>query len=95
MLVACIWATRRRGSLNCDGSGGRWQWRGGRVVIGDALKQPVKVVSGESPVERLGDGVVAVFEGGEAVGDPVEVDEVVGGDDFALDDGEHDLDPLG
>ena len=36
--------------------------------------------------------VVAVLEGGEAVGDLVEVGEVVGGDDFALDDREDDLD---
>ena len=36
--------------------------------------------------------VVAVLEGGKAVGDLVEVEKVVGVDDFALDDGEDDLD---
>ena len=36
--------------------------------------------------------VVAVFEGGDPVGELVEVGEVVGGEDLALDDGEVDLD---
>ena len=61
-------------------------------MVGDALQEPVKVVSGESPVERLGDGVVTLGESGEAVGDLVQVGEVVGGDDFSADDGEDDLD---
>jgi hypothetical protein len=60
--------------------------------LGDALEHAGEVVSGESPVERLGDGVVAVLEGGETVGDLVEIVKVVGGDDFALDDREDDLD---
>jgi hypothetical protein len=61
-------------------------------VAGDALEEPGQVLSGESPVERLRQGVVAILEGGETLGDLVEVVEVVGGDDFALDDGEDDLD---
>ena len=45
----------------------------------DALGEGGKVVSGEPPVERLRQFVVAVLEGGKAVGDLVEVEKVVGG----------------
>src|SRR5579871_1239401 len=61
-------------------------------MIGDALDHAGEVVTDESPVERLGGGVVAVLEGGETIGDLLEVRGVVGSDDFALDDGEDDLD---
>jgi hypothetical protein len=61
-------------------------------VAGHALEESAQVVPGESPVEGFRGGVVAVLEGGETVGDLVEVVEVVGGDDFALDDGEDDFD---
>src|SRR5579859_6609355 len=92
-LVASIWAIRQRGSpIWADGSSGGWQWRAGRIMHGDSLEEPARVVSGESPVERIGQVVVAVLEGGEPVGDLVEVEKVVGGDDFALDDEEDDLD---
>jgi hypothetical protein len=42
-------------------------------------------------LEWSGGAVVAGLEVGEAFDDDVEVREVVGGDDFALDDGEEDL----
>ena len=58
----------------------------------DALEQAVEVFSGEPPVERFSGLVVAVFESGKARGDLVEVEKVVGGDDFALEDGKDDLD---
>ncbi len=47
--------------------------------------------AGEFPAERSGDGVVADLECGEAVADLAEVGEVVGVEDFALDDGEVDF----
>jgi hypothetical protein len=75
-------------SSGCGAQGGG----GCRVQLADAGEQADQVVSGESPVEGFARLVVAVFEGGETVADLVEVGEVVGGDDFALDDGEDDLD---
>ena len=63
----------------------------GFVVGVDAVQQVVEVGAGEFPVERSGDGVVADLECGEAVADLAEVGEVVGVDDFALDDGEVDF----
>jgi hypothetical protein len=44
------------------------------------------------PVERGGDLVVVVLESVEALDDGLEAGEVVRGQHFALDDGEHDLD---
>jgi hypothetical protein len=60
-------------------------------VLGDAPEEVIEVVSGEGPVEGFGGLVVAIFEAGQPVGDLVEIGEVVGGDYFALDDGEDDL----
>lgn len=60
-------------------------------MVGDALREPVKVVSGEGAVERLGQSVVAVGEGGETLCDLVQVVEITGRYDFALDDGKDDL----
>jgi len=51
----------------------------------------VEVVAGELPSEGRGDLFVAAAEGQELRLERVEVGEVVGGDDFALDDGEVDL----
>jgi hypothetical protein len=63
----------------------------GLVVGVDAVQQVVKVVTGEFPAERPGDGVVASLERGEAVADLVQAGEVVGGEGFALDDREADF----
>jgi len=57
----------------------------------DAVQQVVEVGAGELPAERSGDGVVEGLECGEAAGDLVQVGEVAGVEDFALDDGEVDL----
>jgi hypothetical protein len=57
----------------------------------DAVEQGIEVGAGELPVERLGNGVVAGLERGEAVADLAGVGEVVGCDDFAQDDGEVDF----
>lgn len=54
-------------------------------MCGDALEEPVEVGAGESPVERCGGGVVAGVEGQHPFGECVEVGEVVGGEDLALD----------
>ena len=61
---------------------------------GAALEGTVQVVSGERLVKRVGHGVVAVLECGEAFGDLLEVGESLGGDDFAPDDGKDDLDVI-
>src|SRR6266508_5864414 len=47
---------------------------------------------GELPLERLRGGLVASLEGKQASLHLLEVGEVVGGEDFALDDGVVDLD---
>jgi hypothetical protein len=73
-----------RGSRQGCGSDG--------VVLGDALKELVEVVSGEGPVEGCGRVVVVVFEVGQASGDLVQIEKVVGVDDLALNEREDDLD---
>ena len=50
-----------------------------------------EVGAGELPLERLGDLLVAAAEREELLFERVEVGEVVGGQDFALDDREVDL----
>src|SRR5258708_12954585 len=55
------------------------------------LQQVIEIGAGEVPVERPGDGVVADFEGSQAVADLVQAGEVVGCKGFALDDGEVDF----
>lgn len=57
----------------------------------EAGQELVQVGAGESPVEWAGRGVVVLFEGEDLRGEAVEVSEVVGGEQFALDDGEVDL----
>ena len=52
-------------------------------MTGNAFGHPGEVVSGESPLERLGEAVITALESGETVGDLVEVGEVVRGNDFA------------
>ncbi len=83
MIAGAGWAVGRSG-------GDQWDGRG-LVVGSDPLEELVEVVSGEAPVEWSGDGIVAVLEGGQALGDLVGVGEVVGVDDLALHDGEVDL----
>jgi hypothetical protein len=51
----------------------------------------VELVAGEFPLEGRGDLLVAAAERQEVLLERVEVGEVVGGDDLALDDGEVDL----
>ena len=70
------------------GNGGGSAW----LVGVDASAQLDQVGPGEGPVERSGGGVVVGFEGDEPGGEGVEIGEVAGLDDFALDHGEDDLD---
>ena len=62
------------------------------VVSSDACEELVQVGAGESPVERAGGVVVVLLEGEDLGGEFVQVLEVVGGEQFSLDDGEVDLD---
>ena len=57
----------------------------------DAVHEVVQVAGGEFPAERPGGLVVAVYEAEQGPGQMLEAGEVVGGDDFLLDDGEEDL----
>jgi hypothetical protein len=61
------------------------------LVLADACHEFAQVGGGEFPVERAGGPVVAVYEGQQGDGKLVEAGEVVGGDDFLLDEGEEDL----
>ena len=64
----------------------------GWVVVGvDAVEEVLEFASSELPVEGSGDGVVPGLERGQPFADLIEVGEVVGGYDLALDDGEVDL----
>jgi hypothetical protein len=60
-------------------------------VAADAVHEVVQVGGGEFPAERPGGLVVAVREAEQGGGELSEAGEVVGGDDFLLDDGEEDL----
>ena len=62
------------------------------LVTADAVHEVVKVCCGEFPAERPGGLVVAAHEAQQGGGELAEACEVVGGDDFLLDDGEEDLD---
>jgi hypothetical protein len=66
------------------------------LVAADACHEVVQVGCGEFPSERPGGLVVPVGEGQQGGGELSEAVEVVGGDDFLLDDGEEDyLEPGG
>jgi hypothetical protein len=61
------------------------------VVLSDACQEAVEVGSGELPAEGPGGDVVKLLEGQDLGGELIEVLEVVGGEELALDDGEVDL----
>jgi hypothetical protein len=61
------------------------------VVLSDACQEAVEVGAGELPVEGPGGGVVVLSEGEDLGGEGLEVLEVVGGEQLALDDGEVDF----
>ena len=61
------------------------------LVAADAVHEVVQVAGGEFPAERPGGLVVAVHEAQQGGGELPEAGEVVGRDDFLLDDGEEDL----
>src|SRR5262249_62317879 len=54
------------------------------------LQQVIEIGAGEVPVERPGGGVIADFEGSQALADLVQAGEAVGCEGLALDDGEVD-----
>lgn len=60
--------------------------------VGESFHELGEVGAVELPLEGGGGFLVASFEGEESGGDVVEVGEVVGAEDLALDDGEVDLD---
>ena len=66
-----------------------WVWL---VVLADAVHEVVQVAGGELPAERPGGLVVPVDEAQQGPGQLFEAVEVVGRNDFFLDDGEEDLD---
>jgi hypothetical protein len=63
----------------------------GGFVGGEAVEESIEIVSGEPPVEGLGDDVVAELERGQPLTDLVGIGEVVGYQHLALQDREGDL----
>jgi len=61
-------------------------------MVGDLLDHGVELGAGEGPLEWLGDGAVVLAEVHDAPGELGQAGEVVGGQRFALHDGEVDLD---
>ena len=61
-------------------------------MFGEAREEPIKVVAGELPGERLGGHLVTLLEGHKALGQGFEVCEVIGSEHLALEDREVDLD---
>jgi hypothetical protein len=61
-------------------------------LVAESFEELGEVGSGELPLEWRGGGFVAALEGEQTGLDVSEVREVVGGEDFALHDGEVDLD---
>src|SRR5215207_7929548 len=61
-------------------------------MLGESREEPVKIMAGELPGKRLGDSLVTLLEGEQALGQNVEVGEVVGAQDLALNYREVDLD---
>ena len=61
-------------------------------VAVDAVHEVVEVGGGELPAVGPGSLVVAIDECQQCPGELLQAGEVVGGDDFLLDDGEEDLD---
>jgi hypothetical protein len=62
------------------------------LLVADAVHEVVQVAGGELLAERPCGLVVPVHEAQQGGGELSEAGEVVGGDDFLLDDGEEDLD---
>ena len=61
-------------------------------MFGEAREQPVEITAGELPSERFGGPLVMPLEGQEVLGQGIEVGEVVGSKEFALNHREVDLD---
>jgi len=61
------------------------------LALADAAEQCGQVIGGELPVERPGGAVVSVQEGQQGMAEGAQAWEVVGREDFLLDDGEDDL----
>ncbi|MGH9116325.1 MAG: hypothetical protein ACRD0A_00110 [Acidimicrobiales bacterium] len=61
-------------------------------LVGESFEELGEVGASEAPLEGRGGLFVAALEGEQAGLDLGEVGEVVGGEDFALDDREVDLD---
>jgi hypothetical protein len=61
------------------------------LALADAAEKCGQVIGGELPVERPGGEVVAVYEGQQSLAELACAGEVVGRDDFLLDDREDDL----
>ena len=62
------------------------------IVGVDSSEEIREVVAGELPLKRSGGGLVAILEGKESPSSVVEIGEVVGSEELALENREVDLD---
>ena len=61
------------------------------LALAEVVEQCGQIVGGEFPVEWPGGSVVAVHEGQQGIAEGAQAWEVVGREDFLLDDGKDDL----
>lgn len=78
------------GLSGCLGQGGLLA-AGRLLALADAAEQCSQVIGGELPVERPGGEVVAVHEGQQGMAEGAQAWEVIGREDFLLDDGKDNL----
>jgi hypothetical protein len=61
-------------------------------MLGEAREEPVKIMAGELPTERLGGLLVALLESDQAFDQNLKICEIIGGQDLPLHHREVDLD---
>src|SRR5918993_5886800 len=61
-------------------------------MLGEAREEPVEIMAGELPTERLGELLVTLLESDQAFDQNLKISEIIGGQDLALHHREVDLD---
>jgi hypothetical protein len=61
-------------------------------MLGEAREEPVEIVAGELPTERLGGLLVTLLESDQAFDQNLKISEIIGGQDLPLHHREVDLD---
>ena len=61
-------------------------------MLGEAREEPVEIMAGELPTERLGELLVTLLESDQAFDQNLKISEIIGGQDLPLHHREVDLD---